>query len=171
MTMSQTVGWAALAFFPATMVFAALMDVTTMKIRNRLVVAILLGYAVLAPLAGLALHEMGLSLLGAAGVFLVGFALFSRGWIGGGDAKLAAASALWLGAAHIPAYLLYTAMIGGLLALAILAFRRMNLPANRRSPEWVQRLHSPQSGVPYGAAMAPAALVVFPHTPWLAGIL
>jgi prepilin peptidase CpaA len=171
MTISQTAAWAALAFFPVMMVFAGLMDVMTMKIRNRVVVGLVLGYAVLAPLAGIAFDEMGLSLALAGGVFLAGFTMFSMGWIGGGDAKLATATVLWLGAAHVLPYLVYTALLGGVLTLAVLAFRRVKLPASWTVPEWVERLHSPQAGVPYGAAMAPAALLVFPHTPWMAAIL
>lgn len=171
MTISQMTAWAGLAFFPAMMVFAAVMDVMTMKIRNRLVIVIVAGYVVLALLAGMPLEEIGLSMAVAAATFLVGFTMFSMGWIGGGDAKLAAATVLWLGAAHILAYLLYTALFGGCLTLAVLVFRHAALPAGGHSPDWVERLHSPQSGVPYGAAMAPAALMVFPHTAWMAATL
>ena len=171
MTISQMAAWTALAFFPAVMIFAALMDFMTMKIRNRLVIVVALAYAVLAPLAGFGLEDMALSLAIAAGVFLAGFVLFSMGWIGGGDAKLAAATVLWLGPDHMLAYFLYTALLGGVLTLAVLGFRGMKLPARWRGVEWLARLHAPQSGVPYGAAMAPAALLVFPHTPWTAAIL
>ena len=171
MTIPQMAAWAAVTLFPAAMVLAALMDVMTMKIRNRLVLALMVGYGVLAPLAGIPWHEMGASIALAAGVLVVGFSLFAMGWIGGGDAKLAAAAALWLGTAHVLAFLLYTALFGGVLTLAILALRRVALPAGWNMPEWIRRLHSPQAGVPYGAAMAPAALMVFPHTPWMAAIL
>ncbi|HUE46961.1 MAG TPA: prepilin peptidase [Aestuariivirgaceae bacterium] len=175
MTISQAAAWTALAFFPVMMVFAGLMDVMTMKIRNRLVVGLVLGYAVLAPLAGIALDEMGLSLALAGGVFLAGFTLFSMGWIGGGDAKLATATVLWLGAAHVVPYLVYTALFGGALTLSVLVFRQVELPEYQEGgwnvPEWAERLHSPQAGVPYGAAMASAALMVFPHTPWMAAII
>lgn len=171
MTISQAAAWTALAYFPIMMVFAGLMDIMTMTIRNRLVVGLFLGYALLAPLAGIALDEMGLSLALAGGVFLAGFTLFSMGWIGGGDAKLASATVLWLGAAHVLPYLVYTALLGGVITLAVLVFRQVELPVRWNVPEWAERLHAPQAGVPYGAAMAPAALMVFPHTPWMAAIL
>ena len=170
MTNSQLVAWAAVAFFPIMMVFAGLLDVMTMQIRNQLVVALILGYAVLAPLGGLALHDMALSMTLAALVFAVGFTMFSMGWIGGGDAKLATATVLWLGAAHILPYLFYTAAIGGVLTLVILAYRQITLRPAWRLPEWMERLHSPNAGVPYGVAMAPAALLVFPNTPWMAAM-
>ena len=170
MTVSQTAAWAALAFFPPAMVLAAVMDVLTLTIRNRLVLIIIIGYGVLAPLAGIPPHEMAWSAAVAAGVLGLGFALFSMGWIGGGDAKLAAATVLWLGTDQLFPYLLYTALLGGVLTLAILAFRRLALPASSL-PSWMERLHRPATGVPYGAAMAPAALMVFPHTPWMAALL
>jgi len=52
---------------------------------------------VLAPLTGMGLHDM-LSHLGAgAAVLAVAFACFAIGQVGGGDAKVAAAAALWFG--------------------------------------------------------------------------
>lgn len=171
MTISQLAAWTGLVLFPAMMVFAALMDVMTMTIRNRLVLAIVAGYAILAPLAGIPPYDMGSSILVAAAMCLAGFTMFSLGWIGGGDAKLAAATVLWLGSGHLLDYLVFTAFFGGCLTLAVLAFRQAALPEGWHSPEWVVRLHAPQSGVPYGAAMAPAALVVFPHTAWMTATL
>jgi prepilin peptidase CpaA len=36
---------------------------------------------------------------------------------------------------------------------------------------WLERLHAPRTGVPYGIALAAAALVVFPESPiWKAVI-
>ena len=59
----------------------------------------------------------------------VAFVFFARGWIGGGDAKLAAATALWLGFDHLLPYLLYASIFGGVLTLAMIRFRLMPLPA------------------------------------------
>ena len=171
MTISHWAALAAVVLFPTAMVFAGLLDVMTMKIRNQLVAALLLGYAVLAPLAGMGLGDMGSSIALAALVWAIGFTMFSLGWIGGGDAKLAAASVLWLGTGQALAYVLYTAVIGAGLALAILAFRRMSPPPAGRLPEWIERLRSAEAGVPYGAAMAPAALLVFPDTAWMTSLL
>ena len=64
----------------------------------------------------------------AATVLAVTFVFFARGWIGGGDAKLAAATALWLGFDHLMAYLLYASIFGGVLTLAMIRFRLMPLP-------------------------------------------
>ena len=156
-----------MAIFAYTMVYAGLTDLTTMKIRNGLVLLLLAAYAVLAPLAGFAPREIGLSAAMAAGALLVGFLFFARGWIGGGDAKLAAVTVLWFGADHTPTYLVYMALFGGAFTLLILQFRSQCLPAWLQSRAWIARLHDQGAGVPYGVAMALAALVVFPQTRWM----
>ena len=48
------------------------------------------------------LAEIGMHVAAALAVLVVTFVFFSRGWIGGGDAKLAAATALWLGFDQLP---------------------------------------------------------------------
>lgn len=153
--------------FVFTMVYAAVTDLTTNKIRNGLVLLFLLAYGVLAPFAGFTASEIGRSAAVAGGVLLVAFIFFALGWMGGGDAKLAAVTALWFGADHTPAYLLYTALFGGVFTLALLQFRMLALPACLQNRSWIGRLHSRGSDVPYGVAMALAALVVFPQTRWM----
>ncbi len=107
-----------------------------------------------------------MSHVGAAGVVLVvAFGFFSRGWIGGGDAKLAAATALWLGFDHLLPYLIYASLFGGALTLLLIQFRLVPLPDVLARQEWVQRLHRKDGGVPYGIALAAAALAVYPETP------
>lgn len=155
-----------LIFAPA-MVYAALTDLTTMTIRNGLVLLLIVAYAVLAPFAGLSLSQIGLSVGVAAGILLLGIVCFARGWIGGGDAKLAAATALWLGADYAPAYLINVALFGGVLTLLILQLRAVLLPIWLMKQPWIARLHAKETGVPYGVAMAAAALAVFPQTPWM----
>jgi prepilin peptidase CpaA len=123
---------------------------------------------VLAPLAGFSAHELGASALVASLVFVVTFIFFAAGWIGGGDAKLAAATALWLGFDHLLTYLIYASLFGGALTLLLIQFRRAPLPAVLARQPWVQRLHDRDSGVPYGIALAAAALAVYPQTPWMA---
>ena len=64
----------------------------------------------------------------AAAVLAVVFVFFACGWIGGGDAKLAAATVLWLGFAHLVDYLLYASLLGGALTVLIIQFRAVPLP-------------------------------------------
>lgn len=167
MTISALAASAAMFIFAFTMVYAGVTDLTTNKIRNGLVLIFLLAYAVLAPFAGFTVYEIGWSAAVAAGVLLFAFIFFTLGWIGGGDAKLAAVTALWFGADHTPAYLIYTTLLGGAFTLAILQFRVLTLPACLQNRSWISRLHSRGSSIPYGVAMALAALVVFPETRWM----
>jgi prepilin peptidase CpaA len=106
------------------------------------------------------------------GVFVlaIAFALFCLGWIGGGDAKLAAATALWFGFDHLLDYALYASLFGGALTLLILRFRVMRLPQRLQEQAWLARLHRGDSGVPYGIALAAAALVVYPETAWMGAL-
>jgi prepilin peptidase CpaA len=159
-----------LMLFPALMAFAASSDLLTMTISNRVSLILVAGFAALALASGM--HPMDvLSHVGAACIVLVvAFGFFTQGWIGGGDAKLAAATALWLGFDHLLPYLLYASLFGGALTLLLIQFRLAPLPAWLARHEWVQRLHRKDGGVPYGIALAAAALAVYPETPWMTAV-
>jgi prepilin peptidase CpaA len=152
--------------FPLLLVYAGVMDFLTLKIRNALVLTLAACWLVLAPLAGFTLAELGWSAGVAAIVFAVTFTFFAFGWIGGGDAKLAPVAALWFAPTEVLSYFLYTALLGGLLTLMILQLRTRPLPAAWYRSGWLANLRDKRNGVPYGAAMAPAALIVFPSTAW-----
>ena len=117
-----------LTLFPAMMAFAASSDLLTMTIANRVSLILVAGFVVLALLSGITGAEL-VSHLGAMAVVLaVAFFCFACGWIGGGDAKLAAATALWLGFGHLFDYLVYASLLGGALTVLIVQFRTMPLP-------------------------------------------
>jgi len=161
---------ARLLIFPAMMVFAASSDLFTMTISNRIALILVVGFFVLAIVSGMNPHAV-LSHVGAAfTVLAVTFVFFARGWIGGGDAKLAAATALWLGFDHLMPYLLYASLLGGALTLLLVQFRMMPLPQALARQEWIQRLHRKDGGIPYGIALAAAALLIYPDTRWMAAI-
>ena len=156
-----------LLLFPAMMAFAASSDLFTMTISNRVSLALIAGFAVMAFAAGMNGHDI-LSHIGAAtAVLAVTFTFFSRGWIGGGDAKLAAATALWLGFDQLMNYLLYASLFGGVLTFMVIRFRLMPLPGALAGQDWAQRLHRIDAGVPYGIALAASALLVYPETFWM----
>jgi prepilin peptidase CpaA len=156
-----------LTLFPALMAFAASSDLLTMTIANRVSLVLIGGFALLAVLSGLSGAEI-LSHLGAAATVLaVAFCCFACGWIGGGDAKLAAATALWLGFSHLFDYLVYASLLGGALTLLIVQFRTLPMPRVLIGKEWAERLHRQGGGVPYGIALAAAALLVYPQTEWM----
>jgi prepilin peptidase CpaA len=156
-----------LLLFPALMAFAASSDLFTMTISNRVSVILVAGFFALALYSGMNLQAVMWHVGAALAVLTVTFVFFARGWIGGGDAKLAAATALWLGFDHLMVYLLYASILGGVLTLAMIRFRSMLLPASLAEQDWVQRLHRADGGVPYGIALAASALLIYPDTLWM----
>ena len=159
-----------LLLFPALMAFAASSDLLTMTISNRLSLALTAAFFVMTVVIGMSLHAVGLHLGAAALVLVVSFIFFSQGWIGGGDAKLVAATALWFGFDYLLDYLVYASLFGGVLSLVLLQFRKLPLPAILARQAWLLRLHDQGAGVPYGIALAAAALIVYPKTGWMPAV-
>lgn len=115
----------------AVLIVAAYGDIRQRRIPNELAIAVaILGLArmVIArePVAGL------LTLTAAAAVLFIGFLLFWRGFIGGGDAKLLAAVVLLAGYREVADLLLIMSFVGGFIALIVIA-------ADWLGP-WVQRI-------------------------------
>ena len=161
---------ARLLLFPALMAFVAASDLFTMTISNRVSLALVAGFMALALPSGMGFHDV-LSHVGAgAAVLAVAFACFSMGWIGGGDAKVAAGVALWFGFDHLLGYLLYASLFGGALTLLLLQFRQWPLPYPLNGQAWLLRLHDKQSGIPYGIALAIGALMIYPETEWIKAV-
>ncbi len=162
---------AALAFFPAVMALSASMDLLTFTIPNRICLSLALGYFVLAAALGVSAADILLNMSCALAILTLAFVMFNLGWVGGGDAKLAAATAMWLGWNSILDYGLTAAICGGVLTLTILSARVMPLPPALRRFGWVARLHDCKSGVPYGIALAAAGLMHYPGSGiWAAAV-
>nr|WP_196259946.1 prepilin peptidase [Pelagibacterium limicola] len=159
------VAWALLFVFPALMAFAAFSDLLTMRISNKLVLATAASFFVLALVVGFDIAQIGWHIAAGALVLAITFGFFAAGWIGGGDAKLAAAIALWFGFEPMLPFLLYASIYGGALTLLILIGRRYMLPAPLMQIGWIERLHNEKTGIPYGIALAAAALMVYPASP------
>jgi prepilin peptidase CpaA len=153
--------------FPALMAFAACSDLLTMTISNRVSLALVAGFFALAVMQGMPAGLIGWHIGAGAVVLVAAFVCFACGWIGGGDAKLAAATALWFGFDQVVVYLLWASLFGGVLTLALLRFRQMPLPAPLARQPWLLRLHGKASGVPYGIALAAAALLVYADSPFM----
>jgi prepilin peptidase CpaA len=159
-----------LLLFPAMMAFAASSDLLTMTIPNRVSLIMIGGFLLLAVASGMNFEQIAWHAGAGLLVLVIAFGFFARGWIGGGDAKLAAATALWFGFDHLLTYALYGSIFGGALTLLLLQYRAIPLPALLIGRAWAERLHQPNGGVPYGIALAVAAMVVYPTTPWMQGI-
>jgi prepilin peptidase CpaA len=161
---------ARLLLFPALMAFAAASDLFTMTISNRVSLALLGGFLGLAVLSGMGLHDILLHAGAGAAVLAVAFVCFALGWIGGGDAKIAAGAALWFGFAHLLDYLVYASLFGGALTLALLQFRQWPLPYSLGGQPWLLKLHAKDTGIPYGIALAIGALMIYPETDWIKAV-
>ncbi len=154
----------ALIVFPALMAFAASSDLLTMKIPNRIAIALTAAYPAFAFYLEVPLATIGLHLACGALVLAITFSMFCFGWMGGGDAKLAAATSVWLGWSLVLEYSLIASIAGGVLTLAILVARRRPLPLSLMRHKWIERLHDAKTGVPYGIALSFAGLVIYPQT-------
>jgi prepilin peptidase CpaA len=161
---------ARLMLFPALMAFAAASDLFTMTIPNRVSLALAAGFLVLAVFCGMGTYDMLSHLAAGAAVLTVAFTCFAMGWVGGGDAKVAAAAALWFGFGHLLNYLLYASLFGGALTLLLLQFRQWPLPYPLAAQTWLLRLHAKESGIPYGIALAIGALMIYPETEWIKAV-
>jgi prepilin peptidase CpaA len=153
-----------IVIFSAAMIFAGVRDLTTMTIPNWLTLTLAVAFFIFAPLADMPLVEIALHVAVGFAVLIVGMGFFAMRWIGGGDAKLMAAVALWLGWTQAIPYFVVASVLGGALTLLILGFRTLPLPAFFVRQQWLSRLHDRGEGIPYGLALAVAALLIFPET-------
>lgn len=161
---------ARLLLFPALMAFAAASDLFTMTISNRVSLMLAAGFLALAVASGMGPTDILLHAGAGAVVLAVAFFCFAMGWIGGGDAKIAAAAGLWFGFAHLMNYLLYASLFGGALTLLLVQFRQWPLPYALAGQAWLMRLHAKESGIPYGIALAIGALTIYPETDWVKAV-
>ncbi len=155
-----------LVVFPFCMIYAALSDILSMTIANRVSVILLLAFALVAPLTGMEWSIFAWH-FAAGGIVLAGaFALFALGGMGGGDAKLLTATAVWMGFDHqLLSYLLNSAFLGGVLTLCVLAYRKSPLSAYTGGNMFLRHFADEKAGVPYGVALGVGGLIAFPSSP------
>jgi prepilin peptidase CpaA len=132
----------------ALLVTAAVIDVRTFTISNRLNLTV----ALLAPLYWLSISlapwpDVAVQLAGGLTVFVLLAGAFYAGMMGGGDVKLAAALALWFSPSAIIKFLVLMSLAGGVLTLVVLAWHRAKRREGR--PE-----------IPYGAAISFGGLAI-----------
>ena len=160
-----------LLVFPAAMAFAAAFDLFTMTIPNRISLALVAAFCLIAPISGLPWQTIAIHVATGFGMLVVGIVLFARGVVGGGDAKLLAAASLWLGFDSLFEFLTMVAMLGGVLAVVILAYRKAVPEGFLGQPQWLVKLHSKESGIPYGVAISAAAMILYPASPWFGAMI
>lgn len=152
--------------FPFCMVFAAVSDLLSMTIANRVSLLLIVAFAVLAPLTGMDWATYGWHFAAGALVLAVTFGLFALGGMGGGDAKLITATAVWMGFnLTLLEYLLTATLLGGLMTVLILIFRKSPLATMHGHNLFLRHLSDESGGVPYGIALGAAGLLIFPQSP------
>ncbi len=145
-------------------VYAGFCDATRFTIPNWPAIVIAGLFPVAALLAGMGWVEAGNHLLAGVLALLFAMALFAPGWIGGGDGKLFAATALWFGWPGVIMLLVHVALVGGALVLVLLLLR-LALPALGVSPEKLAGTAlAPGAPVPYAIAIAGGVVWSLPAT-------
>ncbi len=152
--------------FPFCMLFAAISDMLSMTIANRVPLLLAGVFLVVAPLTGMDWAAFAWHLAAGSLVLCVTFGLFAMGGMGGGDAKLLAATALWLGFGFcLVQYLVASAILGGFLTLGILAYRKSTLAVFTSHSIFLRHFADEKTGVPYGIALGIGGLLTYPDSP------
>jgi prepilin peptidase CpaA len=151
--------------FPVSLLLAAISDLRTMTIPNRLCLFLAVAFFPAALLAGLSADQwMSCVGMGLAG-FAVGIALFACRLMGGGDAKLIAAASLWIGFAGGLHFIYYTAVAGGLMAVFLLLTRKVGQFYTPFLPKWIGRHLEAKGDLPYGVAICAGGIMAIPQSP------
>jgi prepilin peptidase CpaA len=159
---------AILVVFPFAMLHAAISDMLSMTILNRVSLLLIGAFAVIAPMTGMASGEVLMHFAAFALVLAVCFCLFASGVMGGGDAKLLAATSLWFGMSmDLMEYLLISSLLGGVLTLMILQFRGSAVAVYAGQIEFLRRIGDSKEKIPYGIALGVGGLLMFPDS-WMA---
>ncbi|PQA87832.1 A24 family peptidase [Hyphococcus luteus] len=155
-----------LSVFPAALLIAAANDIYEFKIPNWISILLVCAYPLAGVAVGAAPHVMIEGMLIGAAALALGFCLFAAKIVGGGDAKLLAATAPWLGLVSLGVFLFNTAVAGLVLAMVMGFFRKLPvLPVYAHAP-WLIRLHERKKDLPYAVAIAAGALLSFSQTPY-----
>ena len=152
--------------FPFCMVFAAVSDTLSMTIANRVSALLLVVFAVVAPLTGMDWATYGMHFVAGGVVLAATFGMFALGGMGGGDAKLLTATAVWMGFnIHLVDYIVTSAFLGGLLTVAIVILRKSSFATQASHNMFLRNFAASQGGVPYGIALGMGGLMTFPDSP------
>jgi prepilin peptidase CpaA len=153
-----------LAILPTLAIIAGMKDLTSMTIPNWISGLLIISFFPTALISGLDAMTMAAH-VGVALLALFACAgMFALRWMGGGDAKLVAASCLWLGVSGSGMFLLWTGLVGGLFCLALLFARFYARPYVHAFPGWTVRLLEPKGDIPYGVAIAAGVLMAYPSS-------
>ena len=151
--------------FPLALLYAGARDLMSYEIPNWVSLAMIVAFLVAAFAGSFRLADIGWHLAAGAAVLAVGSILFAAKVFGGGDAKLLAACAVWIGWTGLLEFFMIVALIGGVLALIIIVFRRITLPQSWMKMSWIERLHDKDRDMPYGVAIGLGGILMVPDLP------
>ena len=156
-----------LTLFPTLVIAAAIGDLLTLRIPNWLNGVTALSVLPMAVLAGMPLEVAQWHLLAGGVMLVVGFGLFARGFVGGGDAKMLAAAGLWVGWSALLPFVLVTTLAGGALAIIYKFYELVRTEQEVRDFVWLRRVLRSDLQLPYGIAIATGAVWVYSATWWM----
>ena len=151
--------------FAILILSAAVSDLLQFKISNVIPISLSILFFISVVLIGWDLQSAFYNFLTAIVALFVCFIFFNIGFFGGGDAKLISAICIWSGLEGLYEFILIMALIGGLLAIILMGFRKTDIPPNLKSIAWIKQLHEAKKQVPYGIAIAASALATFHQFP------
>jgi prepilin peptidase CpaA len=161
-TILAIVQWILVVSFPLTVLYAVVPDIRSLKIPNWASIVITATFLPAALLGGIDLATIAIHYGIGAAVLALGTILFALGIVGGGDVKLLAAIAVWIGWEDLGLYLFLVAMTGGALALMIMIIRRFStIPPRLEAVPWLGRDPAATQVVPYGVAIGLAAVLLY----------
>lgn len=152
-----------MALFVALVVYGAWSDARELRIPNWVSLSLLAAFVPMGVVSGIGLEDVTWHLAAGVAVLIAGFVLFALNLFGGGDAKLMAAAALWVGWGEVAFFLIAVVLVGGLLSVLVVLLRKgLGL-----WPDWLVRrlegLFTPNKAVPYGIAIAAGVLITVPR--------
>lgn len=109
-------------------------------------------------------HKFGFHVAAFVAMFVVTYGLFLRGFVGGGDAKLVTALALWVGLQGLMAFMFYMAIFGGVLGGFALYLRNKKPFKKPTRGGWVETAQKGGNALPYGVAITFGAWMALLHT-------
>ena len=146
--------------------WAAISDIRYLKIPNAVSVLGIAGFAlsyIAVVLSGQDSVFSNLSghLISAGIVFMITLILYVFKLFGAGDAKMASAYALWFSLYNLPGYLVTMTLIGGLLGVVSLIFKKAPVEKLEEKSVWIAGVRKGESSVPYGVAIAVSVVITF----------
>ena len=132
---------------------AAWQDFRSLKISNKLSVAMFLLFWPAYFLQPDLFAPFVSHIISGVIVFLVTFLMFAANMFGGGDAKMASAMALWFGIKNMSAFIMVMALAGGILALVGFAIKKTGKIDVKNEASWLFQLQNGRNAIPYGIAL------------------